>query len=89
MVKPAMSYLDVLADTAAVSTVPVWAYQVSGEYSMIEAAAANGWIDRERAIHESVLSIRRAGADVVLTYFAVELARSLRYPARRSGWRAK
>ncbi|MDQ1570122.1 MAG: porphobilinogen synthase [Actinomycetota bacterium] len=89
MVKPAMSYLDVLADTAAFSSVPVWAYQVSGEYSMIEAAAANGWIDRERAIHESVLSIRRAGADVVLTYFAVELARSLRYPARRSGRRAK
>ena len=77
MVKPAMSYLDVLADTAAFSTVPVWAYQVSGEYSMIEAAAANGWIDRSRAIHESVLSIRRAGADAVLTYFAVELARGL------------
>jgi porphobilinogen synthase len=77
MVKPAMSYLDVLADTAAISTVPVWAYQVSGEYSMIEAAAANGWIDRERAVYESVLSIRRAGADAVLTYFAVELARWL------------
>lgn len=77
MVKPAMSFLDVLADTAAVSEVPVWAYQVSGEYSMIEAAAANGWIDRERAIHESVLSIKRAGADAVLTYFATELARSL------------
>jgi porphobilinogen synthase len=90
MVKPAMSYLDVLADTAAMSSVPVWAYQVSGEYSMIEAAAANGWIDRDRAIHESVLSIRRAGADVVLTYFAVELARSLRYPHRKSsGRRAK
>jgi porphobilinogen synthase len=77
MVKPAMSYLDVLADTAAISTVPVWAYQVSGEYSMIEAAAANGWIDRERAVYESVLSIRRAGADAVLTYHAVELARVL------------
>jgi porphobilinogen synthase len=77
MVKPAMSYLDVLADTAAISTVPVWAYQVSGEYSMIEAAAANGWIDRERAVYESVLSIRRAGADAVLTYHAVELARAL------------
>jgi len=89
MVKPAMSYLDVLADTAAFSSVPVWAYQVSGEYSMIEAAAANGWIDRERAIAESVLSIRRAGADVVLTYFAVELARSLRFPPRRTGRRAK
>jgi porphobilinogen synthase len=78
MVKPAMSYLDVLADAAFISSVPGWAYQVSGEYSMIEAAAANGWIDRERAIAESVLSIRRAGADVVLTYFAVELANRLR-----------
>ena len=78
MVKPAGSYLDVLAETARESTVPVWAYQVSGEFSMIEAAAANGWIDRERAIHESVLSIKRAGADVVLTYWAVELAKALR-----------
>jgi porphobilinogen synthase len=77
MVKPAMSYLDVLADAAASSPVPVWAYQVSGEFAMIEAAAANGWIDRERAILESVTSIRRAGADAVLTYFAVELARNL------------
>ncbi|HEY8912387.1 porphobilinogen synthase [Lacisediminihabitans sp.] len=78
MVKPAMSYLDVLADAAAVSTVPVWAYQVSGEYSMIEAAAANGWIDRRRAIEESVLGIKRAGADAVLTYWATELAGWLR-----------
>lgn len=77
MVKPAMSYLDVLADAAALSPVPVWAYQVSGEYAMIEAAAANGWIDRRRAIEESVLSIKRAGADAVLTYFAAELARAL------------
>ncbi|RLP76801.1 porphobilinogen synthase [Mycetocola tolaasinivorans] len=78
MVKPAMSYLDVLADVAAVSTVPVWAYQVSGEYAMIEAAAANGWIDRRRAIEESVIGIRRAGADAVLTYWATELATWLR-----------
>ena len=78
MVKPAMSYLDVLADAAATSPVPVWAYQVSGEYAMIEAAAAHGWIDRRRAIEESVVSIRRAGADAVLSYFAVELARWLR-----------
>jgi len=78
MVKPAMSYLDVLADAAALSPVPVWAYQVSGEYAMIEAAAANGWIDRERAILESVTSIRRAGADAVLTYYATELAGMLR-----------
>jgi porphobilinogen synthase len=77
IVKPAMSYLDVLAETAAMSPVPVWAYQVSGEYSMIEAAAANGWIDRERTIYETVLGIRRAGADAVLTYFAIELARTL------------
>ena len=74
MVKPAMSYLDVLADTAAASPVPVWAYQVSGEHAMIEAAAAHGWIDRRRAIEESVLGIRRAGADAVLTYWATELA---------------
>ena len=77
MVKPAMSYLDVLADAAASSPVPVWAYQVSGEYAMIEAAAANGWIDRERAVAESVTSIVRAGADAVLTYYASELARTL------------
>jgi len=78
MVKPAMSFLDVLADAAAVSSVPVWAYQVSGEYSMIEAAAAHGWIDRRRAIEESVLSIQRAGAEAVLTYYATELAEWLR-----------
>jgi porphobilinogen synthase len=74
MVKPAGGYLDVLAEVAAMSSIPVWAYQVSGEYAMIEAAAANGWIDRRRAVEESVLSIRRAGADAVLTYWAVELA---------------
>ena len=74
MVKPAGGYLDVLAAVAAMSDIPVWAYQVSGEYAMIEAAAAQGWIDRRRAIEESVLSIRRAGADAVLTYWAVELA---------------
>jgi porphobilinogen synthase len=78
MIKPAMSYLDVLADVAATSPVPVAAYQVSGELAMIEAAAANGWIDRRAALTESVLSIRRAGADIVLTYAAVELARWLR-----------
>ncbi len=78
MVKPAMSYLDVLADAAAVSPVPVWAYQVSGEYAMIEAAAANGWIDRRRAVEESVLSIKRAGADAILSYWAVELSGWLR-----------
>ena len=74
MVKPAMSYLDVLADAAAASPVPVWAYQVSGEYAMVEAAAAHGWIDRERAIDETLTSIRRAGADAVLSYWAVDAA---------------
>lgn len=74
MVKPASLYLDVLASVAATSSVPVWAYQVSGEYAMIEAAAERGWIDRERAIDESLISIIRAGADAVLTYWAVEAA---------------
>ncbi|SDB90321.1 porphobilinogen synthase [Sanguibacter gelidistatuariae] len=78
MVKPAMSYLDVLADVAAQSDVPVAAYQVSGEYAMIEAAAANGWINRRAAIEESVLGIKRAGADIILTYWATELAGWLR-----------
>jgi len=77
MVKPAMSYLDVLSDAAEISPVPVWAYQVSGEYAMIEAAAANGWIDRQRAVIESLTSIRRAGADATLTYYATEVARLL------------
>jgi porphobilinogen synthase len=74
MVKPAMSYLDVLADAAAASPVPVWAYQVSGEYAMVEAAAANGWIDRDRAVDETLTSIVRAGADAVLSYFALDAA---------------
>ncbi len=78
MVKPAMPYLDVLSDIAAAVDVPVAAYQVSGEYSMIEAAASNGWIDRERAIDESLLSIKRAGADFILTYFALDAALRLR-----------
>ncbi|MBF0816723.1 porphobilinogen synthase [Microbacterium paludicola] len=78
MVKPAMPYLDVLADVRASVDVPVWAYQVSGEYSMVEAASANGWIDRRGAILESLLGIRRAGADAILTYWAVEAAGWLR-----------
>ncbi|MBT0767746.1 porphobilinogen synthase [Kineosporia sp. J2-2] len=78
MVKPAMSYLDVVARVADRFEVPVAAYQISGEYSMIEAAAANGWIDRERAILESLLSIRRAGASIILTYWAAEVAKTLR-----------
>jgi porphobilinogen synthase len=78
MVKPALPYLDVLAAVAATATVPVAAYQVSGEYAMVEAAAANGWLDRERVILETLTSIRRAGAQVILTYWATEAARLLR-----------
>lgn len=78
MVKPAGPYLDVLARVSDVSRVPVWGYQVSGEYAMIEHAAAAGVIERERAIGESLLGIRRAGADVILTYWALDVARWLR-----------
>ncbi len=74
MVKPAMGYLDVLRSVAELSEVPVAAYQVSGEYAMISAAAERGWIDRDRTILETVTGIRRAGADIVLTYWATELA---------------
>ena len=74
MVKPASHYLDVLADVAAWSRVPVAAYQVSGEYAMIAAAAERGWIDRQAALTEAVTCIVRAGADIVLTYAALELA---------------
>ena len=78
MVKPAMAYLDVVRAAAEISPVPVAAYQVSGEYSMITAAAANGWIDARAAALESLTGIRRAGADIVLTYWAAEAARWLR-----------
>jgi porphobilinogen synthase len=74
MVKPALGYLDVLSDVRAAVDVPVAAYNVSGEYAMLEAAAAHGWIDREPAILETLTSIRRAGADIVLTYWALEAA---------------
>jgi porphobilinogen synthase len=74
MVKPAMAYLDVLRAVAENADVPVAAYQVSGEYAMVEAAAANGWIDRDRAVLETLTAIRRAGADIVLTYWASEVA---------------
>ncbi|KUM30615.1 delta-aminolevulinic acid dehydratase [Arthrobacter sp. EpRS66] len=74
MVKPAMSYLDIVRDIADFSPVPVSAYQISGEYAMIEAAAANGWIDRKGAVLESLLSIKRAGAQQILTYYAAEVA---------------
>ncbi|MGH3902777.1 MAG: porphobilinogen synthase [Pseudonocardiaceae bacterium] len=78
MVKPAMSYLDVLHAVAEISDVPVAAYQVSGEYSMVEAAVARGWLDRRRTVLETLTSIRRAGADLMLTYWAVHAARWLR-----------
>ena len=74
MVKPAMAYLDIVRAAAEVSPVPVAAYQVSGEYAMISAAAANGWIDGRAAALESLTSIRRAGADIVLTYWAADVA---------------
>lgn len=74
MVKPAMSYLDVVRAAADISPVPVAAYQISGEYSMICAAAANGWIDLQAAALESLTGIRRAGADIVLTYWAADVA---------------
>lgn len=77
MVKPALAYLDVLRQVRDAVDVPVAAYNISGEYAMVEAAAANGWIDREAAILETLTSIRRAGADIVLTYWASEVARIL------------
>jgi porphobilinogen synthase len=77
MVKPALSYLDVIRSVAEVSPVPVAAYNVSGEYSMVKAAAERGWIDGDRIALEHVTSIRRAGADLVITYFAKEIAELL------------
>ncbi|MEV4174573.1 MULTISPECIES: porphobilinogen synthase [unclassified Nonomuraea] len=77
MVKPALAYLDVIARFRDEVDVPVAAYQVSGEYAMIEAAAANGWVDRQRMIMESLVAIKRAGADLILTYWATEVARTL------------
>ena len=77
MVKPAMPYLDVIAAARERFDLPLAAYQVSGEYAMIEAAARNGWIERERVMMESLLSIRRAGASIILTYFAKDAARVL------------
>lgn len=78
MVKPGMPYLDVLREIADMSPVPVATYQVSGEYAMISAAAQNGWIDLEPAIMESLYGLRRAGADIILTYWAVKAARLLK-----------
>jgi len=78
MIKPALSYLDVIRRVADAVHVPVAAYQVSGEFAMIEAAAANGWVDRDKAIMETLTAIRRAGASVILTYWASEVSRHLR-----------
>ncbi len=77
MVKPALAYLDVIADVASNVDVPVAAYQVSGEYAMIKAAAANGWLDEDRAVAETLTAIRRAGADMILSYFAIDYAKNL------------
>ncbi|MEV5707688.1 porphobilinogen synthase [Actinoallomurus sp. NPDC052274] len=78
LVKPALTYLDIVSRVRDTVHVPVAAYQVSGEYAMVEAAAAQGWIDRDRIIMETLISARRAGADIILTYWATEVARSLR-----------
>jgi porphobilinogen synthase len=77
MVKPALPYLDVIAAARTQTSLPVAAYQVSGEYSMIKAAGKAGWLDESRAMLESLLAIKRAGADLILTYFAKDAARSL------------
>jgi len=77
MVKPALPYLDIIAAARDRFDLPLAAYQVSGEFAMIEAAARNGWIERERVILESLTSIRRAGASIILTYYAKEAAKLL------------
>jgi porphobilinogen synthase len=77
MIKPALAYLDIIRRVADAVPVPVAAYQVSGEYAMVEAAAARGWLDRDRAIMETLTAIRRAGADIIMTYWAAEVARLL------------
>jgi porphobilinogen synthase len=77
MVKPALAYLDIIRRVADAVPAPVAAYQVSGEYAMVEAAAARGWLDRDRVIMETLTAIRRAGADIIVTYWAAEVARGL------------
>jgi porphobilinogen synthase len=77
MIKPAGPYLDVIAQVRRSVNVPVVAYQVSGEYAMLEAAARNGWLDHDRAVLESLTSIKRAGADLIITYYAERLAKLL------------
>jgi porphobilinogen synthase len=78
MVKPGMPYLDVVRRVKDAFAVPTFAYQVSGEYAMIKGAAANGWLDHDAVMMESLLAFKRAGADGILTYFALEAARKLR-----------
>ena len=78
MVKPALPYLDIVRRVRDTFAVPTFAYQVSGEYAMIRAAAANGWLDEKSAVLESLLSIKRAGASAILSYFALDAARWLR-----------
>tara|TARA_B100001939_G_C16583526_1_gene463801 strand:- start:147 stop:617 length:471 start_codon:yes stop_codon:yes gene_type:complete len=78
MVKPALSYLDIISDIRQNTDLPVAAYNVSGEYSMIKAAAQKGWIDGEKVMYESLLSMKRAGADIIITYFAKEMAKLLK-----------
>jgi porphobilinogen synthase len=78
MVKPAMPYLDIIRRVREQFAVPTFAYQVSGEYAMIRAAGANGWLDEKEAILESLLTIKRAGANAILSYFALQAARWMR-----------
>ncbi|MFZ2410295.1 MAG: porphobilinogen synthase, partial [Candidatus Methanoperedens sp.] len=78
MVKPALPYLDIIYRIKKKFRMPTAAYHVSGEYSMIKAAAANGWLDEKKAVHESLVSIKRAGADMIITYFAKDIAREMK-----------
>jgi len=78
MVKPGMPYLDIVYRVKQTFEKPTFVYQVSGEYAMIKAASRNGWLDEEKIILESLISFRRAGADAILTYFALEVARRLK-----------
>ena len=78
MVKPALAYLDVIRAVSDDVNMPIAAYNVSGEYAMIEAAAANGWIDKERVVMETLLGIRRAGADIIISYHAMYAAKLLK-----------
>jgi porphobilinogen synthase len=82
MVKPAMTYLDIVAEVRRASDLPVVAYNVSGEYAMVKAAAERGWIDARRVVLETLLAMRRAGADLVITYHALDAARWLGTPTR-------